>query len=381
MVEVSIQINQLGEINNITKSFLNFMKEIALVLQGGGALGAYQLGAIKYFYKTYSNFQPGVITGVSIGAVNGAVLLGGKLGPTKSLEKLWDTVKIPTNPFLPQSWQAKASKMGNMNMYCINPQFLSMPIIADSVYHLTPFYKLLEELIDFEKLNNSPTKLIIQAVNVETGELKEFSNRDKEGLNLKKIIASISIPPNFPSVEIDGAHYWDGGLYANMPLSPAINYLESLADPRKESELIIISLFRKNSQLPTTISEVGERIKEIMFQSKMDLDHKFFEKMNDYIDLMQEIDREIPYNSHLRNNKTYQELIGHQKINRILNLQYQAEGIEGVDDFTPDQVDFRIREGMLHAKTAVTKANTEEKDRYEEELWGKNKKKFIPMYN
>lgn len=333
------------------------MKKTALVLQGGGALGAYQYGAIKGFYEKEPDFAPSLITGVSIGSINGAVMLGGKLGPVKSLEKLWNTIKMPTVPFIPQEWQTKASKFGNPNMYFINPMLMLSPLTADSVYDVAPFHKLLSNLIDLDQLNSHKTTLIIEAVNVETGQMENFSNRDPEGLSIDKIIASMSIPPNFPAMEVDGGYYWDGGLYANMPLGPAINFLENLEStngtPITERELIVMSLFRKNAMLPTNLSEITERIKEIMFESKLNLDQKFFKQINAYIELMHEVDKELDKDSKIRKNEAFQKLMGHKKINTPILLQYKAEGVAGTDDFTPEAMDFRIRQGYRDAVKAI----------------------------
>ena len=152
------------------------MKKNALVLQGGGALGAYQLGAIRYIYEKQPNFHAEIVTGVSIGAVNAAVMIGGKKGPVDSLEMLWNTVKMSTIPFFPQEWQAKNSKLGNPNMYFINPTYVFAPLVAQSVYDVSPFYQVLEDLIDIDQLNQSDTKVVLESVNIESGELQRFSN-------------------------------------------------------------------------------------------------------------------------------------------------------------------------------------------------------------
>jgi NTE family protein len=328
------------------------MKKTALVLQGGGALGAYQYGAIKYFQEKLADFQPVIVTGVSIGAINAAVMLGGKYGVVESLNILWNTIKIAPIPFMPQSWQAKVSKWGNPNMYYINPEYVYSPLTAQSVYDLTPFHQLLGNLIDFDKLNNHPTQIVVEAVNVESGELERFSNRTHQ-ITLPHIIASMSIPPNFPAIHIGENFYWDGGLYANMPLAPAINFLEEISGDEVLRELIIINLFRRQDKLPTNISDISDRIKELMFESKLALDQKTFAKMNDYIDMIKQIDAELPPNSPVKQNPTYQKLIHHQKINEVKVLQYEAEGVEGTDDFTPESIDFRIRTGYRDAENAM----------------------------
>ncbi|WP_299462618.1 patatin-like phospholipase family protein [uncultured Microscilla sp.] len=335
------------------------MKKTALILQGGGALGAYQYGVIKGFYEKDKNFNPSIITGVSIGAINGAVMLGGKLGPVKSLEKLWDTLKTPSSSFIPPKWRSSISKFGNPNMYFINPALMFSPLTAQSIYDISPFCKLLNEIIDFDQLNTHPSTLIIETVNVESGQLERFSNKSEEGLTIDKIIASMSIPPNFPAVKIDQDYYWDGGLYANMPLSPAINHLEALESENGETiterELIVVSLFRKNAQMPSNINEVTERIKEIIFAGKLNLDKKMFEQMNDCIDLIKEIDKDLNKDSKVRENKVYQKLLNHKKINPPLVLEYRAEGVIGTDDFSEQAMDFRVRQGYRDAVATLKK--------------------------
>jgi len=338
------------------------MKKTAIVLQGGGALGAYQLGALKRIYEEHG-FSPSFISGVSIGAVNAAVLVGGKYGPIESLEKLWDSIKMKSWSMIPQEWQAMWSKLGNPSMYHINNQLAVTPLTAKSIYDVTPFYELLTRLIDFEKLNSQDApEIIIEAVNVETGLLETFSNKRQngsnkkpDGINIKHIIASMSIPPNFPAVEIDNKFYWDGGLYANMPLSPAINFLERKGNADKEDsetierELIVISLFRKQAKLPANINDISNRIKEIIFESKLSLDNRYFEKMNSMIDLMEEIKQIPDLPDNIKKNELYQKLTAKKRINKFL-LQYKGEGVEGTDNFTAEAIDQRIRDGYRDAE-------------------------------
>ena len=325
-------------------------RKIGVVLQGGGALGAYQYGALKAFYEKDKNFSPSVVTGVSIGAINAAVLLGGKLGPVKSLDKIWSTLKMPTFPFISNDLQAKAAKFSNPAMYTLSASAVFNPLFAESLYDITPFKRLLKEVIDFDRLNSLEAKLVVESVNVETGELQRFSNHDKGGITLDHIISSMSIPPNFPMVKVGHDHFWDGGLYANMPLSPAINHLEaSSKEEDVQRELIVISLFRKASPLPNNMYEISNRIKEIIFESKMGLDIKMFEMMDAQIDLMNKINNELPAESQVRNNPTFKKLLEHRKIDKRIFLKYQAEGVEGTDNFTAEKIDYRIKKGYTDA--------------------------------
>jgi predicted acylesterase/phospholipase RssA len=330
---------------------MNKTKKTALVLQGGGALGAYQYGAIKAFEEA-GGFNPCIVTGVSIGAVNAAVYLGGKQGGVKSLETLWDTLKMPVVPWIPQSWQAKASKLGNPNMYYISPQYMMSPLTAESVYDVTPFRELLLDLIDFDKINKHEAALAIQAVNIETGSLETFRNHEGKGINVEHVIASMSIPPNFPMIKSDGGYYWDGGLYVNMPLGPAINYLETLPGDL-ERDLVVINLFRKGGKLPQNMMEISDRIKEIMFESKINLDNKLFDKINTYVDMARQLDVQLPADSPLRQHPGFTSLMQHKPINRLSVLQYTDEGVEGTDDFTPEAMEARVRAGYRDAQQAL----------------------------
>ncbi len=323
-------------------------KKTALVLQGGGALGAYQWGAIKAL-EEHTDFKPDIVTGVSIGAINAAVYLSG--GVT-ALSKLWKTIEMPSNPFLPESWEAKSSKIANPSMYFINPFFMVSPMTALSIYDLEPFKQLLSQLIDIPKLNSLEAKLVVEAVNVETGELTKFSNHDSTGISLDKIVASMSIPPNFPMVEVENNYYWDGGLFMNMPLAPAINFLENAEASTRE--LIIINLFRKASPLPDNIDQISNRIKELMFESKLSLDNKMFEAMDSYIDLIHKIDQVLPADSPIKKEPAYQKLINHKKIDHYHVLQYTGEGVEGTDDFTPYAMNLRYRTGHRDALTMLS---------------------------
>jgi NTE family protein len=285
------------------------------------------------------------VTGVSIGAINAAVLVGGRKGPVPSLAELWEHVSMRTLPFLPDQWQAKSSKAGNPGMYTLNPMFFASPLTAESLYDLSPFENFLQDLIDFDQLNQSPVRVIIESVNVESGQLQKFSNHDPSGLNLAKVVSSMSVPPNFPAKQVEMNFYWDGGLFANMPLSPAINWLEKETREEDTRELIIISLFRKSAQMPQTLDEISNRIKEIIFESKLELDEKFFQDYNHFIALVQAIDQTLPSDSPIRKMQGFQKLMAHKSIQHYAKLQYRAEGVEGTDDFTPDAVRFRVRKG------------------------------------
>src|SRR5262249_12979688 len=189
----------------------------ALVLQGGGALGAYEYGVLKALYETRPHFTPAVVTGISIGAINAAVLVGAKEDPIRTLDDVWrhkftvlqslpDPLKALSEYFILPEAQKYLSVWGDSGMYQLRPEFLFAPLLATSIYTLAPLRKTLEEVVDLRKLNRShEIRVAVCAVNVATGKLKTFDNQD--GLSLDHVLASGSLPPGFPMTAIDGQYY------------------------------------------------------------------------------------------------------------------------------------------------------------------------------
>jgi NTE family protein len=134
---------------------------------------------------------------------------------------------------------------------------------ASSFYDTTPLRATLFELVDFERLNNGPVRLSVGAVNVETGNIVFFDSDDRE-IGPEHIMASGALPPGFPAIEIDGAHYWDGGLVSNTPLQ----YI--LDEARQSDDLCIfqIDLFNARGALPDSVWTTESREKDIRFSSR-----------------------------------------------------------------------------------------------------------------
>jgi NTE family protein len=245
----------------------------AIVLQGGGALGAFEYGVLKALYEARRGFKPAAVTGVSIGAINAAVLVGAKDNPLETLEELWRnrfTELLPPpartllGPLITREIEQSLAAFGNAGMYQLRQEYLLAPLLCTSVYNLEPLRRTLRELINEDKLNQpEDTRLVLGAVNVATGEPKYFDNRCHR-LEIDHIIASASIPPAFPMTPIGGQHYWDGGLFLNTPLSSAINCLEQiLADIRRE--LIVVELFPMKAPLPQDMAQVTNRLRAADF--------------------------------------------------------------------------------------------------------------------
>ncbi|MGZ3608554.1 MAG: patatin-like phospholipase family protein [Ktedonobacteraceae bacterium] len=265
----------------------------ALVLQGGGALGAYAYGVIKALYEQ-PDFSLDVVTGVSIGAINAAVLVGAKDDPIGTLDELWrERLTIRDWPYAPPSFGRYSSLFANPAMYWLRPSYLSTPLLAPfietSIYDTTALRRTLTDLIDFDRLNQNEIHLVVSTVDIETGVVKYFENQNEVPLSIEHIVASGGLAPGFPMTSIEDPQtgeerwYWDGGFSSNLPMAKAINLLEQ-ADPDNpdvERELIVIELFPMRSELPVNLIEVQDRITQLLFSSKLLLDEHLFISKNE----------------------------------------------------------------------------------------------------
>ena len=259
-----------------TKKIAVIAEECVLVLQGGGALGAYQAGVFESLSEVYR--EPSWVAGISIGAINAALIAGNR--PEQRVARLrefWDLVSSGTAAPAPypslggRDWLNEASAtramlLGVPGFYA--PRVPPAPfqprgtLAAISYYDTAPLKATLERLIDFKLLNNGPVRLSVGAVNVRSGNF-EYFDTGKQPLDTRHIMASGALPPGFPPVEIDGEHYWDGGLVSNTPLQYVLD------QPGKVRRVVFqVDLFAATGALPTTLNEVTEREKDIRFSSR-----------------------------------------------------------------------------------------------------------------
>jgi NTE family protein len=330
----------------------------AIVLQGGGALGAYELGVLEALYEARPGFEPSVVTGVSIGAITAAVLAGAKGDPIKALGRLWReklTVLPPLPPFfqatyqhfVPKVFQQSLAVMGNPGMYQLRPEYFYAPLLSTSVYDTAPLRRTLAELVDLEKLNHGGIRVAVGATDVGTSEIEYFDNDDGR-LSFKDVMASGSLPPGFPMTEINGSHFWDGGLFSNTPLSPAINRLEELDTDKRE--LVVIELFPQESPIPDRMPDVVNRMVQLQFTNRLKMDEKLFEKFNDFIELVEEIDQSVDPDDPIRQKEGYKELRKHKKIDAasVIRANLPPE-LANAGDFSQASIEERIEAGYRDA--------------------------------
>jgi NTE family protein len=264
---------------------------VALVLQGGGALGAYQAGVVEALAEI--GVVPHWVAGISIGALNAAVIAGNPPGQrVEKLHALWDTICQP--PLLPPalaapwaglplegfSWPLTVQN-GVSGMAALRTMFegqagfflprMPAPPLAPwrrgpgaaSWYDTAPLRATLERLVDFDRLNDARTmRVSVGAVNVRTGNFAYFDNTTQT-LRAEHFMASGALPPGFPAVEIDGEFYWDGGLVSNTPL-----YQVLVDRPCHDALVFQVDLWSAQGELPQDLAQVAARSKDIQFSSR-----------------------------------------------------------------------------------------------------------------
>lgn len=256
---------------------------VALVLQGGGALGAYQAGVYEGLHE--AGIRPNLLAGISIGALNAAIIAGSpEAERIERLRKFWESicaaaVEWPVGeglanamPFafdLRSAYNALAALralfQGQPGFFKprFPPPFLA-PFsgnAATSFYDTSPLQQTLERLVDFDRLNAGEVRVSVGAVNVRTGNLTYFDTAERR-LGPQHFMASGALPPGFPAVEVDGEHYWDGGVVSNTPLSRVLS-----SEPR-DTLTFQVDLWSARGGVPNDLMEVSSRQKDIQYSSR-----------------------------------------------------------------------------------------------------------------
>ncbi len=241
---------------------------MVLVLQGGGALGAFQAGAFEGIAE--ASASPDWVCGVSIGAINAALIVGNP--PERRVQRLrefWDRVSSIAPLLAPESFGVLRPAMNraaatSATIFGI-PGFFkpNLPNLAAlSVYDTAPLRDTLLELVDFQRINAGPVRLSVGAVNVKTGNSVYFDSA-RMHLAPEHVMASGALPPGFPPVQIAGDFFWDGGIVSNSPLWYVLD-----TEPTLDALILQVDLFSARGALPANLDQVQERAKDIQYSSK-----------------------------------------------------------------------------------------------------------------
>lgn len=317
-------------------------ERIALLLQGGGALGSYQGGVYQALAE--ADLHPHWVAGISIGAINASLIAGNP--PQRRVERLrefWETVtEAPFGPplllsgdikndlihqFINQGRAMSAMLWGAPSFFKPRiPPPIFMPVSSPgdlSFYDVSPLKALLGRLVDFDRLNSDEMRLSVGATHVKTGNLIIFDTAERR-IGPEHVIASGSLPPGFPATEIDGEYYWDGGVVSNTPLQWVFD-----ATPRKDTLAFQIDLWSARGDLPRDVIEVDTRLKDIRYSSRTRMGTDQFRRMQALRRATTKLLSQLP--DELRHTREAEMLaaVADDKVYNIIQMIYRARAYEG----------------------------------------------------
>ncbi|HSB23227.1 MAG TPA: patatin-like phospholipase family protein [Burkholderiaceae bacterium] len=331
---------------------LEDFQTVALVLQGGGALGSYQAGVVEGLVG--AGIEPDWLAGISIGALNTAVIAGNPIETrVQRLREFWQTICQPA-AFVPtvevlqrfvrgvtpdarkvfsafEAWRAMVE--GQRDFFV--PRGLApwlggkQGISEASFYDTSQLKSTLERFVDFDRINAGPMRVSVGAVNVRSGNFEYFDNTTgpaRKAMRAEHFMASAALPPGFPAIEIDGEYYWDGGLVSNTPLSVVLD-----ASPRRDTLAFQVDLWSARGPLPDNVYDVEERRKDIMFSSRTRAVTDVMARSQRYRHLLRELLEQVPAKVRQSNPwcREAQELACSRRY-KVIHLIYQDKEWEGL---------------------------------------------------
>jgi NADPH-dependent 2,4-dienoyl-CoA reductase/sulfur reductase-like enzyme/predicted acylesterase/phospholipase RssA len=336
--------------------------QTVLILQGGGAMGAFECGAVKALEE--KEIYPDVVAGVSIGALNGAIIAGNPQHATAALEAFWADLSV----VLPSLGSIEVTRnvaamltltFGIHNFF--TPRWMlpicqatSWPVNWISFYDMSPMKKLITQYVDFSTLKKSPVRLLISAVNVTTAKLETFDSY-VDALTPEHILASGSLPPGFPWTVIDDNAYWDGGIISNSPLDLVIDRC-GLENKR----IFIVDLYSDRKPLPDNMMDVLARRDEIVYSERIRSDMRTQETISSYRALVEEVLSFVePADSNkIKQRPRYIELMGSDEpisVTRFIRACRAGEVPWHDYDFSQDSIQLNRSEGYAVVKKTLAR--------------------------
>ena len=316
---------------------------IALLLQGGGALGAYQGGVYEGLVE--AGLHPDWTAGISIGAINAALIAGNP--PQKRVEKLrqfWELVTSPgpfgySSDFMapPQGDAARALfnhwsvgqalSLGAPGFF--TPRALAPWLCPHGSTEATSYYDTralrttLERLVDFDRINGDGMRLSVGAVNVRTGNFVYFDSTTHR-IRPEHVMASGALPPGFPMIEIDGEHYWDGGLISNTPLRWVVE-----SQPERDTLAFQVDLWPSRGELPRNMAQVPTRQKEIQYSSRTRAESDRFREIQVLRNALSRLIEKLPAELAASSEVEILRPVTHPKVWSLIQLIYRSKQYEG----------------------------------------------------
>ena len=325
------------------------------MLQGGGALGAYQVGVYEALHE--AGIEPDWVIGTSIGAINGAVIAGNRPGERVGrLRELWRRFEQlpqlqalrywPTLAFgIPHFFSPRLPAWGGLQA--------KVGLDAASYYSTSPLRDTLASLVDLAVLNAAHPRLTVGAVNVKSGELRYFDSRDA-ALGLDEVMASGALPPGFPAVRVDGEAYWDGGLYSNTPLEAVLD-----DNPRRDSVIFGVNVWQPTGHEPESLWQVMARQKDIRYASRDDSHVARQKQIHRLRHVIRELAKKLPAEQQRMPESQALAAWGCGTIMHVVWLL--APALEGEDylkdlDFSAAGIEFRRQAGLVDARRMIERS-------------------------
>jgi len=308
-----------------------------LLLQGGGALGSYQAGV--YEALVASEYVPDWVAGISIGAINAAIIAGNPAGDrVAQLRRFWNDITAPTSHWPDPvagplgAWQQRAS--AHLALLSGQPGFFAPRYpspwfsfagaqSATSYYDTSPLRETLLEFVDFSLINDKAVRLAVGAVNVIDGNFVYFDNARDE-IGPEHVMASGALPPALPMVKIGTDHFWDGGIVSNTPLQQVVS-----ARPRSDSLVFQIDLWSARGEFPNTIDEALVRIKEIQYSSRTRANTDNFKRMQHVRAALAKLLPQLPPAARAGAEYELLESLADHKVYNVVHMIYRAKHHEG----------------------------------------------------
>jgi len=360
-------VNRMQAPSPLAEAVARDYRTVALVLQGGGALGAYQAGVVEALAGV--GLWPNWVAGISIGALNAAIIAGNP--PERRVERLrtfWRTIcqsplwpSVPTPPWFDETVWPMAVRSGLSGLAAwralvegqagfFRPR-LPAPVLqthagpaSASWYDTAPLRSTLERLTDFDRINDPRgMRVSVGAVNVRTGNFIYFDST-RERLRPEHFMASGALPPGFPAVEVDGEFYWDGGMVSNTPL-----YQVLTERPHRDMLVLQVDLWSAHGKLPRDMAGVAERVKDIQYSSRTRLVTEYMRQSREQQRLLHALMALVP--PERRDDPAWRcaESAANGSRTNLIHLIYQDKPYEGHFkdyEFSPSSMKSHWRSGL-----------------------------------
>jgi NTE family protein len=326
-------------------------KKFGLVLQGGGALCAYEVGAIEYLYE--SGMECAIVSGASAGAMNAATLAGATGYPPQVLRELWGMLTVePPVPFLPPVIGRSWSMFGVPHMYTPRLDYWNM-LNWTYTSDTSPFKKTLEDLLDWDQVRDPEhMRLFVSASGVEDGGTAYFGNLDPHvPIGPEHVLASGSLPPGFPWTMVGHQAYWDGGLTDNTPLKPVIGNLRG--DEPETMPIFMIDVFSSSAPQPANMQEVMLRMFELLLQNNLKADSETAQRYTRFISVLKRADEQLPADAPVRQDKDWEEVMNYALVKQIRMIDMKKPAEESASDFSSETILRRISAGYDQTRSAL----------------------------